>query len=64
LTTGADDEDPSGVATYSIAGAQSGSASLSTAIFTWPLMTVTSHMCARDGMVTERGLAEALRDKF
>ena len=64
VITGAADDDPSGVATYSIAGAQFGSALLWTAIFTWPHMTAVQLMCARVGMVTGRGLADALRDKF
>ena len=64
VITGAADDDPSGVATYSIAGAQFGSSLLWMAIVTWPLMTAVQLMCARVGMVTGRGLADALRDKF
>ncbi len=64
LITGAADDDPSGVATYSIAGAQLGTAMLWTAFITWPLMGCVQFMCARIGMVTGQGLAGALRKKF
>ena len=64
LITGAADDDPSGVATYSIAGAQLGTSLLWTAFITWPLMGCVQFMCARIGMVTGRGLAGALRQKF
>jgi len=61
LVTGAADNDPSGIATYSIAGAQLGMSLLWTAFVTWPLMGFVQLMCARIGMVTGRGLAGALR---
>src|SRR5262245_48532240 len=64
LITGAADDDPSGIATYSIAGAQLGTALLWTAWVTWPLMASVQMMCARIGMVTGRGLAGALRQRF
>jgi NRAMP (natural resistance-associated macrophage protein)-like metal ion transporter len=64
LITGAADDDPSGVATYSVAGAQLGTAMLWTAFITWPLMACVQFMCARIGMVTGEGLAGALRKKF
>ncbi len=64
LITGAADDDPSGIATYSIAGAQLGTTLLWTAWITWPLMAPVQMMCARIGMVTGKGLAGALRDKF
>jgi NRAMP (natural resistance-associated macrophage protein)-like metal ion transporter len=64
VVTGAADDDPSGVATYSIAGAQLGTALLWTALFTWPLMAAVQMMCARIGMVTGRGLVGALRKKI
>jgi NRAMP (natural resistance-associated macrophage protein)-like metal ion transporter len=64
IITGAADDDPSGIATYSIAGAQYGTALLWTALFTWPLMFAVQTMCARIGMVTGRGIAGALRNKF
>jgi NRAMP (natural resistance-associated macrophage protein)-like metal ion transporter len=63
LITGAADDDPSGVATYTIAGAQLGTSLLWTAFITWPLMGCVQFMCARIGMVTGRGLAGALRQK-
>jgi NRAMP (natural resistance-associated macrophage protein)-like metal ion transporter len=64
VITGAADDDPSGIATYSIAGAQHGTALLWTALITWPLMGAVQMMCARIGMVTGRGLAGTLRKKF
>ena len=64
VITGAADDDPSGIATYSIAGAQFGTAFLWTALLTWPLMAVVQMMCARIGMVTGKGLAHVLRDRF
>lgn len=64
LVTGAADDDPSGVATYSIAGAQLGTSMLWTAFITWPLMGCVQFMCARIGMVTGSGLAEALKKKL
>jgi len=64
VVTGAADDDPSGIATYSIAGAQHGLALLWTALLTWPLMAFVQMMCARIGMVSGRGLAGALRHKF
>ena len=64
IITGAADDDPSGIATYSVAGAQFGTALLWTALFTWPLMIAVQTMCARIGMVTGRGVAGALRHKF
>src|ERR1700730_4796679 len=64
LVTGAADDDPSGVATYSIAGAQLGTSLLWTAFLTWPLMAAVQMMCARIGMVTGQGLAGALRKRF
>lgn len=64
VVAGAADDDPSGVATYSIAGAQLGTSMLWTAFMTWPLMGCVQFMCARIGMVTGQGLAGALRLKF
>jgi Mn2+/Fe2+ NRAMP family transporter len=64
LITGAADDDPSGIATYSIAGAQLGTAMLWTAFLTWPLMAAVQMMCARIGMVSGSGLADALRSRF
>jgi NRAMP (natural resistance-associated macrophage protein)-like metal ion transporter len=64
VITGAADDDPSGILTYSIAGAQLGTAMLWTALLTWPLMAAVQMMCARIGMVTGEGLAGALRKRF
>jgi NRAMP (natural resistance-associated macrophage protein)-like metal ion transporter len=64
LITGAADDDPSGIATYSSAGALLGTGQLWTALITWPLMASVQMMCARIGMVTGKGLAGALRQKF
>ena len=64
VITGAADDDPSGIATYSIAGAQLGTSLLWTAFLTWPLMAAVQMMCARIGMVTGEGLAGALRKRF
>jgi NRAMP (natural resistance-associated macrophage protein)-like metal ion transporter len=64
IITGAADDDPSGIATYSIAGAKFGTGLLWTALVTWPLMAAVQTMCARIGMVTGRGLMGALRKKF
>ena len=64
IITGAADDDPSGIATYSIAGAQLGTSLLWTALITWPLMAAVQMMCARIGMVTGVGLARALERKY
>ena len=64
IVTGAADDDPSGIATYSIAGAQFGTALLWTAWLTWPLMAAVQMTCARIGMTAGRGLAGALRQKY
>ena len=63
VVTGAADDDPSGIATYSIAGAQLGTGLLWTALLTWPLMAAVQMMCARIGMVRGEGLAAALRSR-
>ncbi len=64
VITGAADDDPSGIATYSLTGAQFGTSMLWTAFLTWPLMAPVQMMCARIGMVTGSGLAFALQKKF
>ncbi len=64
LTTGAADDDPSGIATYSQAGAQFGFQFLWAALFTFPFMAIIQEMCARIGIVTGRGLASALRKHY
>ncbi|HMF57454.1 MAG TPA: Nramp family divalent metal transporter, partial [Pyrinomonadaceae bacterium] len=61
LITGASDDDPSGIGTYSTAGASLGFATLWTAVVTFPLMVVVQFICAKVGMVTGMGLAGVLR---
>lgn len=61
LVTGAADDDPSGIATYSQTGAQTGSKLLWMAPFSFPLMAIVQEMCARVGLVTGRGLAANIR---
>ncbi len=57
VITGAADDDPSGIATYSQAGAQAGFGLLWTVVLTWPLMVAVQSVSARIGRVTGRGLA-------
>lgn len=64
LTTGASDDDPSGIATYSQTGAQFGFQLLWLSIITFPLMAIVQEMCARIGLVTGRGLAGNIRLHF
>jgi NRAMP (natural resistance-associated macrophage protein)-like metal ion transporter len=61
LITGASDDDPSGIGTYTQAGAALGYATLWTAIVTLPLMIVVQHVCAKIGMCSGRGLAGVLK---
>src|SRR5438876_11936681 len=64
LVTGAADDDPSGITTYSVAGATLGLATLWTALATFPLMAAVQLICARIGLVSGRGLAGALRGHY
>jgi NRAMP (natural resistance-associated macrophage protein)-like metal ion transporter len=64
LITGAADDDPSGIATYSQAGAQFGLNMLWTVVFTYPLMLAVQSICARVGRVTGNGLAANLLGVF
>lgn len=64
LTTGASDDDPSGIATYSQTGAQFGYGFLWLAAWTFPLTAMVQEMCARIGLVTGRGLAGNIRVLF
>jgi NRAMP (natural resistance-associated macrophage protein)-like metal ion transporter len=64
VITGAADDDPSGISTYSVAGAAYGYATLWIALLTFPLMAAVQLMCARLGLVTGRGLAAAVRDNY
>ncbi len=64
LTTGAADDDPSGIATYSQAGAKYGFQLLWLAPFTFPLMAMVQEMCARIGLVTGEGLAGNIKRHY
>jgi NRAMP (natural resistance-associated macrophage protein)-like metal ion transporter len=64
LITGASDDDPSGIATYSQAGAQFGLSTLWTALLTFPLMAAIQGMCARIGLVTAQGLTVTLKKHY
>ena len=64
LTTGAADDDPSGITTYSQTGARYGFQLLWLSVFTFPLMAVVQEMCARIALVTGRGLAGNIRHHF
>ncbi|MBK5188310.1 MAG: Nramp family divalent metal transporter [Gemmatimonadaceae bacterium] len=64
LVTGAADDDPSGISTYSQAGAAFGYGMLWTALVSFPLMVAVQLMCARLGLVTRRGLASVLRKHY
>ena len=61
LITGASDDDPSGIATYSQAGALFGLNTLWTAVLTFPLMAALQEMCARIGLVTNKGLIGTIK---
>lgn len=64
LITGASDDDPSGIATYSQAGAKFGMSTLWTALITFPLMAAIQEMCARIGLVTSVGLTTTLKKHY
>jgi NRAMP (natural resistance-associated macrophage protein)-like metal ion transporter len=64
LITGAADDDPSGISTYSVTGAAFGYSQLWTAIFSFPLMFAVQLMCARLGMVSGQGLAGIIRRRY
>jgi NRAMP (natural resistance-associated macrophage protein)-like metal ion transporter len=64
LITGCADDDPSGISTYSIAGATFGYGTLWTALISFPLMVGVQIMCGRLGMVTGRGLASVIRTHY
>lgn len=64
LITGASDDDPSGIATYSQAGAAYGLATLWTAPIAFPLMASIQQMCAKIGLVTEQGLTGTLKANY
>ena len=64
LTTGAADDDPSGIAAYSQAGAKYGLQLIWTSLFTFPFMAVVQEMCARIGIVSGQGLAANIRKQY
>jgi NRAMP (natural resistance-associated macrophage protein)-like metal ion transporter len=64
LITGASDDDPSGIGTYTTAGASFGYSMLWTALLTFPLMTVVQYLCAKVGMVSGQGLAGVLKKHY
>ena len=64
LVTGAADDDPSGISTYSVTGAAFGYVPLWIALFSFPLMVSVQLMCARLGMVTGKGLAGVVRARY
>jgi NRAMP (natural resistance-associated macrophage protein)-like metal ion transporter len=64
LITGASDDDPSGIATYSQAGAQFGLMTLWMAFFTFPLMVAIQEMCGRIGLVTGEGLTHVVQKHY
>ena len=64
IITGASDDDPSGIATYSQAGAKFGFATLWTAVLAFPLMAGIQEMCARIGLVTSVGLTTTLKNHY
>jgi len=64
IVTGASDDDPSGIATYSQAGASFGLSTLWSALITFPLMAAIQEMCARIGMVTSMGLTAIIKKYY
>lgn len=62
--TGASDDDPAGIATYSITGAMFGFSQLWLAVFSVPLMIAVQEMCGRIGLVTGRGLASVMKKHY
>src|SRR5579872_3362903 len=64
LITGAADDDPSGISTYSVAGATAGFSMLWLTLISTPMMAVIQGMCARISMVTGEGLAAIMRKRF
>jgi NRAMP (natural resistance-associated macrophage protein)-like metal ion transporter len=64
LITGAADDDPSGIATYTQTGAQFGYGQLWTALFALPFMTAVQEACARIGAVTGKGIAAVIKEHY
>src|SRR5665213_127218 len=64
LVTGAADDDPSGIATYSQTGAQFGYGQLWTALYMLPFMAAVQEACARIGLVTRKGIAAVVKEHY
>src|ERR1700722_7426931 len=64
VITGAADDDPSGIATYTQTGAQFGYGQLWTAVFTLPFLTAIQEACARIGAVTGKGIAAVVKENY
>src|SRR5437763_1724259 len=64
LVTGASDDDPSGIATYAVAGAALGYSMLWTALATFPMMAAVQYICAKIGLVSGRGIAGVIREHY
>jgi NRAMP (natural resistance-associated macrophage protein)-like metal ion transporter len=64
FVTGASDDDPSGIATYTQTGARFGYSQLWTALFALPFMTIVQEMCGRVGMVTGKGLSSIIKEHY
>lgn len=64
MVTGAADDDPSGIATYTQTGAQFGYGQLWVAVFTLPLLAAVQEACARIGAVTGKGLAAVIKENY
>ena len=64
VVTGASDDDPSGIGTYSVAGAQFGYGTVWTCLVTYPLSAAVQEVCARIGLVTGHGLAAIIKHYF
>jgi len=64
VITGASDDDPSGIATYSQAGAKFGLGMLWMALYLLPMITVIQEMCARIGLLSGNGLAALIKNKY
>ena len=64
IITGASDNDPSGISTYSQTGAQFGFSQLWTALFSFPFMAIIQEICGRIGLVTGKGLSSAIKEHY
>src|SRR5450756_972653 len=64
VITGASDDDPSGIGTYSVAGAQFGYGTVWVSLVTYPLSAAVQEVCARIGLVTGHGLAAIIKHYF